>query len=77
LYGLKEKFSHKKGKIKRLALLMKHKKPQISTYQSNKGKDKGALTHHPPPPPLPYDSNKLKGINLRNLINKQKEMNLY
>jgi len=53
LYGLKEEFSHKKGKIKRLALLMRHKKPQISTYQSNKGKDKRALPHHPPPPPPP------------------------
>jgi hypothetical protein len=52
LYGLKEKFSHKKGKIKRLALLMRHKKQQISTYQSNKGEDKGALPH---PPMIPIN----------------------
>ncbi len=48
---------------------MRHKKPQISTYQSNKGEDKGALPHSPPP----YDSNKLKGVNLENLIYRQKK----
>jgi hypothetical protein len=38
---LKRKIQPQKGKIERFSLLMRQKKPQISTYQSNEGEDKG------------------------------------